>query len=57
MGEHDIRTENLAREDVFIARVNKHPQYNRTLMIYDVAVITLKRDLIFNGAFNIQRFD
>lgn len=50
LGEHDVRTEaDGPHEDVLITAKRTHPQYNKDLLIYDVAVLTLQRDLTFNG--------
>lgn len=50
LGEHDVRTESDGQhEDVLIVRTKKHPQYNKDLLIFDVAIATLSEDVTFNG--------
>lgn len=50
LGEHDVRTEaDGQHEDILITSKRVHPQYNKDLLIYDVSVLTLQRDVTFNG--------
>lgn len=51
LGEHDYGSYNTdpAVEDVRISRATPHSQYNQRLMINDIAVLSLQRDVKFNG--------
>lgn len=50
MGEHDIRTESDGKhEDVLIADSKRHPQYDSWHAVYDIGMIYLEHDVIFNG--------
>lgn len=50
LGEHDVRTETDGpHQDVLITGKTVHPQYNKDLLIFDVAVLKLQEDLKFNG--------
>lgn len=50
MGEHDLMTEYDGKhEDISIRRVQEHPNYSKTDMRNDIAVLTLIRDVEFSG--------
>lgn len=50
VGEHDVRTtRDGEHEDILIAGKKQHPQWNKDLVVNDVAIINLQRDVTFNG--------
>lgn len=50
LGEHDVRTTRDGQhEDILITRGVPHPQWDKELVVNDVAVLTLQRDVIFSG--------
>lgn len=50
LGEFDIDTILDGRHvDVGIARIQQHEKWNGDLMINDIAVVLLERDVDFNG--------
>lgn len=55
LGEHDIATEDDgATDDVEIAHVVPHPEYDSELQLNDIAIVHLKHDIEFTGKLNIQ---
>lgn len=54
LGEHDYASQSgTAREDVRVSRRVPHSQYDSRLMINDIAILHLARDVNFNGKLNI----
>ena len=50
LGEHDFRTETDGDHvDVRVDRSIPHAQYDKRLMINDIAILHLSRDVKFNG--------
>lgn len=50
LGEHDYRTDTEAdHDDVRVVRSVPHSQYDKRLMINDIAILHLARDIHFNG--------
>lgn len=53
LGEHDYASQSeKARQDIRVARAVPHAQYDKSLMINDIAILHLSRDVQFNGKFN-----
>lgn len=53
MGEFEIGTTSDGQhEDVGIARIHQHEKWNKDLMINDIAIVLLERDVQFNGRSN-----
>lgn len=52
-GEHDYtHTHDGPHQDVPIIVNELHPKYNRTNLVYDIAILYLKHDVIFNSMLN-----
>lgn len=50
LGEYDIRTiDDGPHEDIEVLRWEPHQQYDSRLIIHDIGMIYLNRDVIFNG--------
>lgn len=50
LGEYDTRTENDGQhEDIDVALAVKHEQFNDKLIINDIAMVYLVRQVVFNG--------
>lgn len=57
MGEFDVSTlEDGDHEDVGIARIQQHEKWDKKLLINDIAILHLERDVIFNGIPNHNVF-
>lgn len=53
LGENDLRTtRDGPHKDVFVAKFEKHAQFNERLMINDIAMVYLDRDVEFTGNCN-----
>lgn len=53
LGEHDFskRTDGET-EDFLVTRSTVHEHYDKSLMINDIAILDISRDVKFNGKFN-----
>lgn len=50
LGENDLRTtRDGLHKDVFVAKYEKHKQFDERLMINDIAMLYLDRDIEFTG--------
>lgn len=50
LGEYDTETtDDGPHEDVQVTHVEKHNAYNERLLINDIAIVYLVRDIAFNG--------
>lgn len=53
LGEHDFsKTTDGEHEDLLVTRSVVHEHYDKSLMINDIAILDISRDVTFNGKFN-----
>lgn len=52
LGEYDVtRTDEGRHEDIAIREWRKHEHYEAKLLLNDIAMLLLERDVIFNGKY------
>lgn len=51
MGEHDRSDDDGQHQDINVVRADPHDSFNSRLMINDIAIIYLERDVEFTGIF------
>lgn len=57
MGEYDTHSFTDGKhEDIDIVRQTPHEKWNRKLLINDIAILELARDVEFSGIYQINRF-
>lgn len=50
LGEHDVRTtRDGEHEDILITEKKRHPQWDKDLVVNDIAVVKLQHDVTFSG--------
>lgn len=49
LGEHNFAEKNGQHKDFVVVRVTPHEHYDKKLMINDIALLKLGRDVEFNG--------
>lgn len=57
LGEHDASAFKLfgSHEDIDVVKIDAHPDSNKSIATYDIAILTLKRDVKFTGKESILR--
>lgn len=57
LGEHDLTTTfDGKHDDIRLTRAVPHAQYNAELMLNDIAILYMNRDVNFNGNVNFSHF-
>lgn len=51
LGEHEMGTRVESRQDIEIAKIEKHRGYDSLDGKYDIAILTLVRDVEFSGEY------
>lgn len=57
LGEHDFsKTTDGEHEDFLVTNQFKHEFFDKSLMINDIAILDLSRDVVFSGKFDLLSF-